>query len=220
MLKAEIFKDDAINHGFCGTETSFLKLATDYDFMMDFIDSIKAEALYIPIQIHGNNVASINSVKCADAVVTNKKNIAIAVRTADCVPVLFYDPVAEIIAVAHAGWRGALLGIIKKTIERMITVGSNVVSNIKVAIGPCILQDSFEVDEDFKKFFDSKYFKLDGTKHKFDLVSFIEDSLKFNGIKNIDKSAVFDTVKDERFFSHRRAQNKCMDRNISYIMLS
>ena len=88
----------------------------------------------------------------ADAVITDQKKLPIAVLTADCVPVLLYDCKKKIIAVIHAGWKGAYRGIIKNVTNFMLKKGCNP-KNIIGAIGPSITQKNYEVQADFKKNF-------------------------------------------------------------------
>ena len=80
-----------------------------------------------------------------DALITKEKNIYLSITAADCIPVLFYDFNAKIIGIAHAGWRGTVGGIIKKTIDKIIEFGGNS-KNIAVAMGPGINQCHFEIN--------------------------------------------------------------------------
>ncbi|MBB1498219.1 peptidoglycan editing factor PgeF [Paracoccus sp. MC1862] len=82
----------------------------------------------------------------ADAIVSTIPGIAIAVLTADCQPILFADPEAGVIAAAHAGWKGALDGILQETVAAMKAAGA---TDIRAVIGPCISQRAYEVGEDF-----------------------------------------------------------------------
>ena len=84
-----------------------------------------------------------------DAIITNQKNIAIGVATADCLPLFLYDPVNQIIAVVHAGWRGLIAGIISKTIKQMTIEFKTKPSDIKVYLGPCAKVCCYEVQKDF-----------------------------------------------------------------------
>ncbi len=84
----------------------------------------------------------------ADALVTRQKGLALGALTADCGSVLFADPKAKIIGAAHAGWRGAVGGILEATLDRMVSLGSNI-TDIHVALGPTISQKNYEVDKGF-----------------------------------------------------------------------
>ena len=163
-----------------------------------------------------------------DALVTDKKNLPIAVLTADCAPILIYDDKAKMIAAIHAGWKGAFKGIIHKVIKFMIKKGCKL-ENITAVIGPSISSKNYEIKEDFKKKFIKKdkknliFFKNKKNKLYFDLPKYIYASLKTIKIKHIDflKIDTFD-IKN-KFFSARRAlklKHNDYGRNISIIMLN
>ena len=120
-------------------------------------------------QIHSNKFVYIgknfkfkkNKIK-ADALVTDQKNLPIAVLTADCVPLLLYENKKKIIAAIHAGWKGAYRGILKRVINFMVSKGCKK-KNIVVAVGPSIAKKNYEVKEDFKK----RFLKKDKKKQTF-----------------------------------------------------
>ena len=162
-----------------------------------------------------------------DALITNVKNIAIAVLTADCVPILIYDKNLKIISVIHAGWKGAYIGIIRKVIKFLIKNGSNAKDLIAV-IGPSISQKNYEIQKDFKDKFLKKdkrnkiFFKLIKNKTYFSLNNYIYSQLKKLGVNNLEiiNKDTFD--QKNNFFSARRSiNNKENDygRNISIIMI-
>ncbi|MGE3623555.1 MAG: peptidoglycan editing factor PgeF, partial [Bdellovibrionales bacterium] len=148
----------------------------------------------------------------ADAMVTKEKGIALGILTADCGPLLFADQKAGVIGAAHAGWRGALTGVIENTVEAMEKLGA-ARKHIVAAIGPCIWQNSYEVgpefpapflaeNPDFKRFF-RPAFRSD--RYMFDLPGYLEAKLRMLGLAAVDPSPA-DTLADEaRFFSYRRA---------------
>lgn len=113
--------------------------------------NIPAEHIIVPRQTHSTNVAAITSlpvtpsaIEDVDALVTNRHDIIIGVNTADCVPVVLIDPVTGVNGIAHAGWRGAVNGVVEATLQAMITFGANP-SDITAAMGPSICVDCFEV---------------------------------------------------------------------------
>lgn len=115
---------------------------------------ITPQRLVVPRQTHSINCVTIDSVPVdsgalqgTDAIVTRLKGVAIGISTADCVPVLMADPVNHIIAAVHAGWRGAVGGIVTVALERMIEIGADI-SCLHVAMGPCICSRCFEVGEE------------------------------------------------------------------------
>lgn len=188
-------------------------------------------------QIHGKEVVVIDDVAKiyatqnlpkADAIVTNLRGIVIGVVTADCAPILLFDEGKKIIAAAHAGWKGAKLGVIKSVIEAMKNLGAK---NIKAIIGPMIQQQSYEVSKEFFDDFlaedmDSKIFFKDGVspeKFQFDLPAYVEKRLKEAGIVEIENSRIDTYKNEEKFFSFRRTTHrgeKDCGRNVSVILLT
>ena len=163
-----------------------------------------------------------------DALITNVKNIAIGVLTADCVPILIYDKNFKVVSIIHAGWKGAYRGIIKKVIKFLINNGSNARDLIAV-IGPSISQKNYEIQKDFKDKFLKKnkqnkiFFKLIKNKTYFSLNRYIYSQLKKLGINSLEiiNKDTFD--QKNNFFSARRSiHNKENDygRNISIIMIN
>ena len=150
----------------------------------------------------------------ADAMVTNRPNIALGILTADCAPVLFYDETNNVIGAAHAGWRGAFGGILENTIAAMEKLGA-VRDAIQFKIGPCIHQKSYEVSAEFQQnFLDTnsvweKFFmpSARANHYQFDLPGFVAFRLSEAGIINATpvRSDDFDTCRNETaYFSYRR----------------
>jgi YfiH family protein len=177
----------------------------------------KPENLSSLYQIHSNKVVeistpiSIDNRPQADAMVSNTKGILIGVLTADCAPILFMDEETSIVGAAHAGWRGAVSGIIENTIKAMVVKGARL-SAIKAVIGPCIAMASYEVSLDFKfpilakdqsfhKFFIESP-KPD--KIMFDLPGFCLEILRRSGIDHIDATHHDTCALEDQFFSYRR----------------
>jgi YfiH family protein len=150
----------------------------------------------------------------ADALVTRTEGIAIGVTAADCGPVLFADPAARVIGAAHAGWKGALTGVLESTIEAMEKLGAER-SGIVGAIGPLIRQHSYEVSSEFvERFMDADaengvfFIPSERSGHSmFDLPGFIRMRLENAGILMIDDIGI-DTYSDERFYSYRRSVHR------------
>lgn len=150
----------------------------------------------------------------ADALVTRTEGLAIGVTTADCGPVLFVDPTARVIGAAHAGWKGALTGIVESTVDAMEKIGA-ARGSIVAAIGPLIRQPSYEVGGEFVERFldaDADYarFFLPGERDghsMFDLAGFIRLRLENAGILMIDDLGI-DTYSDPRCFSYRRSVHR------------
>jgi YfiH family protein len=119
---------------------------------------VATEALVTVHQVHSADVASVNAPMDdtdrprADAIVSATPGLALAILTADCQPVLFAHADAGVIGAAHAGWRGALDGVLEQTIDAMIALGASR-EGITAVIGPCISQRNYEVGQDFLETF-------------------------------------------------------------------
>jgi hypothetical protein len=150
----------------------------------------------------------------ADAIVTRTEGLALGVTAADCGPILFVDPNARVIGAAHAGWKGALTGVLESTVEAMEKLGAER-GGIVAAIGPLIRQHSYEVGDEFVERFieadaDNAAFFLPATRAghaMFDLAGFIRMRLENAGVLMIDDIGV-DTYSDERFYSYRRSVHR------------
>ncbi|MDR1982465.1 MAG: peptidoglycan editing factor PgeF [Holosporaceae bacterium] len=204
-------------------ETLVLK---NLDIVKNKLQSLRIITLQ---QQHGNLCIVVNqqtnSDMKADAMVAKTVNISIGVLTADCAPILFLDKRNHIIGAAHAGWKGAVSGIIESTIDKMVELGSNP-KDISAAIGPCISQENYEVDEAFKKSFNGNedYFCVINFKVHFDLPKYCENRLLKSGLckSNIDVIKIDTYSERENYFSYRFASknsNGICGRQISAICL-
>ncbi len=168
-------------------------------------------------QVHGAEVVRVTEPwrpgegARADAMATDRPGVALGIITADCAPVLFADAEAGVIGAAHAGWRGAVAGVLEATIAAMVGLGADA-RRIAAAVGPCIAQASYEVAADLRdavlgQAAGSERFFAAGRRPdrwQFDLSGYCAARLAAAGIGAIDVLAV-DTLADEaRFFSHRR----------------
>ena len=192
-----------------------------------------ARDIFLLNQIHSNKFIYIDekyqykSKPKVDAVITNQKNLPIAILTADCAPVLICDHQTKMIAAVHAGWRGAYKGIIDRVIKFMIKKGSKP-QNIIAVIGPSISINNYEVQSDFKIKFLKKdrrnkiFFREKRKRLYFDLSNYVKSILLKNKIKKIEKIKIDTFDFRNKFFSARRALSLKHDdygRNISIIML-
>ena len=175
---------------------------------------VKSLNLVLMHQTHSNRVLEIKKKYykrkvLSDAMITKKKGIALGVLTADCVPILLFDEKSKIIGCIHAGWKGALSGVIKNTIKKIKIIGGS--NRIFAAVGPCIGKRNYEVDKNFYKKFivrskkNKKYFKKkNNIKNLFDLRKFVTDKLLELKVK-VDQVNM-DTFRDNsNFFSYRRS---------------
>lgn len=168
-------------------------------------------------QVHGIEVASVTDAwhagegPRADAMVTGRPGLALGIVTADCAPVLFVDHQAGVVGAAHAGWRGAVAGILEATITAMVALGARP-GRISAAIGPCIAQASYEVATDMTRALDADPASYEflaagrraGGHWQFDLSGFCAARLARAGVREVERIAADTAAEPDRFFSHRR----------------
>jgi YfiH family protein len=150
----------------------------------------------------------------ADALVTGRPGLLLGILTADCAPVLFADADAGVAGAAHAGWCGAFAGVTDSTIAAMERLGARR-EHIRVAVGPCIARQSYEVDDSFRaRLLDAdranERFFIEGPAGKphFDLEAYVVHRLLAAGIGDVE-ALNLDTYADpDRFFSYRRATHR------------
>lgn len=168
-------------------------------------------------QVHGNAVVTVTEPRLpgegarADAMVTARRDIALGIVTADCAPVLFVDPLRNIVGAAHAGWRGAVAGVLEATVAAMSALGA-APDRIVAAIGPCIALQSYEVAADLRDAVlrcspAAAALFAPGCRDghwQFDLPAYCVSRLRLANVQNVTVTG-FDTLTDaDRFFSHRR----------------
>jgi len=187
---------------------------------------VPPEALVTIHQTHSSDVVTLDAPPDdasarpqADAMVSATPGIALGILTADCQPVLFADTDAQVIGAAHAGWRGALDGVLENTIDAMEALGAER-ARIRAVIGPCISQSAYEVGAEFLETFmveDMGYsrFFINGTGEKFmfDLVGFGLFRLREAGVRNATWIGQCTYQDPGRFYSYRRSVH---DRQADY----
>lgn len=177
------------------------------------------EALQTQHQVHSATVVTLPQAgpaqpHQADAMVTRAPGLALGVLTADCQPVLFADPDAGVIGAAHAGWRGALAGVLEATLEAMVALGAQP-SRTCAVIGPTISQAAYEVgpeflgtflaeDPDYARFFASGA----GDRSQFDLPSFSLHRLRAAGIGQAEWTRHCTYSDPDLFYSYRRSVHR------------
>ena len=182
---------------------------------------VTPDRLLIPYLVHSAEARIIDAPfdesarpRC-DGVVTRVPGLGLGVTGADCGTILFADPTAGVVGAAHAGWKGAIGGVLEATVEAMVAIGARKTS-IAAVLGPTIGQRSYEVGPEFRE----RFIATDATSgrffarserpdhHLFDLPEFIRFRLEGCGIGRFDDLAL-DTYADEaRFFSYRRAMHR------------
>lgn len=150
----------------------------------------------------------------ADAMVTDRPGLLLGILTADCAPVLLADPQAQVVGAAHAGWKGALSGVLEATVAAMERLGA-ARGRIAAVVGPCIAQDSYEVDAAFEANFvasepmNARFFRTGRPGHAwFDLAGFVAGRLDDAGVGRVAALGEDTYGQPERFFSYRRATHR------------
>jgi YfiH family protein len=176
-------------------------------------------------QVHGDRVVIASKSKVsaekpedADALVTDQKGLAIVIRTADCLPVFLYDPAHEAIGLAHCGWKSTHRDILKNVVTVMKNQFATRPAALKIAFGPAIRHDSYEVGEEFKEYFPDEVSERSG-RLCLDLVKANKRQLSAQGVlaENIHDCGVC-TYRDENYFSYRREKEKA-GRMVSLMMI-
>lgn len=173
-------------------------------------------------QIHSDIVERVGASECGrglirpvehgcDGLITNEPNVALTVFSADCTPVLLYDPVHRAIGAVHAGWRGTAAAIPAKAVQKMMQEFGTNPEDVCAAIGPCISQCCFETDEDvpnaMRNSFGSAaedFIRPVGVKYYVNLKGLNALALQQIGVKKIDIADECTACQPHRFWSHRR----------------
>lgn len=166
----------------------------------------------------------------ADAMATDRPGIALGILTADCAPILLADPKARVIGAAHAGWNGALSGVVQSVLAAMGRLGAKP-ERIRAAIGPCISQKAYEVGPEFEARFASAdsnnarfFVRSPRAGHwQFDLPAYVAQRLKEAGVVSAEVLDVCTYAREDEFFSYRRTTHRKepdYGRELSAIMLA
>lgn len=170
--------------------------------------------------VHGNTVRVVShddmgeDLVHADAMVTQARGLALTLRFADCVPVLFHDPAKGAIGIAHAGWKGIVNGVLMETVRTMQRAFGSQPQDIVAGVGPCIGPDKFEVGEDVAAQIQSvvsvKVIRSSGhqVKPHVDLWAAAESQLKDAGVGHVEVAGICTASNTHEWFSHRAEQGK------------
>lgn len=183
--------------------------------------ALPKDALVSLYQVHSNRVVTVEAPfplderPQADAMVTRVPGLALGIATADCGPILFADPEGRVVGAAHAGWKGALTGVIANTVAAMEELGADR-SRIVAVLGPTISQLAYEVGQDFVERFraeapGSERFFAEGERPghaQFDLPGFILNRLEEAGVGEAVILGACTYADDERFYSYRRTTHR------------
>lgn len=174
-------------------------------------------ALVTLYQVHSAETVVVDPAKLsatrpeADGMATDRPGVMLGILTADCAPVLLADAAAGVIGAAHAGWRGAVSGVLEQTVRAMETLGA-ARGRIAAAVGPCIAQESYQVGGEFPAPFlaedpaNGRFFAPDAEdgKYRFDLREYVVARLRHTGLGTVDAIAMDTYAEDALFFSYRR----------------
>lgn len=228
-----------INYNFFGkdcTIDSELKDRTDLNQKLIDLNFKFGEVLLLN-QVHGDKIVAVDDIKKihgtqnlpkADGIVTNLKNVAIGIVTADCAPIIFHDEENQIIGACHAGWKGAKSGVIQETVKKMQALGAK---NISAIIGPMIQQYSYQVSIDFYNEFllesknNLRFFKetADPIRWNFNLPNYVESKLSLSGVNDIENLMIDTYTNIQKYHSYRRFchnNEEGKGRNIAVICLN
>ncbi len=198
------------NYGILGDAVGFSPEDTVFTKQIhsDIVETVgkaqRGRGLFVPVE------------EGCDGLVTDEPGVALTVFSADCTPVLLYDPVKRVIGAVHAGWRGTALQIAGKAAEKMCREFGCAPKDIRAAIGPCIGPCCFETDEDVPKAMcgsfgaaAEEFIRSRGGK-KFDvnLKGLNALALRLRGVEQIDIAEDCTACQNERFWSHRRVGNE------------
>jgi YfiH family protein len=206
------------------------RVANSLGFQPDQMFGLRQTHSANVVKVDSTSDASIDGRADADALITNDRGYALAILTADCVPVLFAAPEMGVIGAAHAGWRGAVDGVLEATIAMMTKQGITP-DQIEAVIGPAIQQANYQVGDDLRhtvlaahhdadSFFDPDQ-DIDG-KYRFDLPGFVQSRLRNAGLVNVTDLGIDTYGESSGLFSHRQATHAALPdsgRQISMIGL-
>jgi YfiH family protein len=181
----------------------------------------KSEQVVTLHQVHSATAVIVDkpfvrgAIPKADVLVTRTPGLVVGALAADCTPVLFVDPLARVVAAAHAGWRGTLYGVLEATIAAMQSLGAER-RRIRAAIGPCINQAAYEVGCEFEAEFlrhdrqNGRFFKrcTPGAPPRFDLPGYVEQRLARAGLDVVERSSLCTYENESLFFSYRRSRHR------------
>lgn len=203
---------------------------TNYSLICSALN-ISPDDIVCSNQVHGTNIRVVTQHDCgmlyktnsheADALITQTPGPALMVFTADCVPVLLYDPVKKAAGAVHAGWRSTVANIVGKTVNKMIDEFGCSPSDIRAAVGPCISKCCFETGSDvidalksnlkdnaINCFTEHKNHETNEKKYLVDLKEANRILLKNSGIENIVISDECTSCKNDKYWSHRKTAGR------------
>lgn len=194
----------------------------NHRLMYDALD-VNGERACTVWMVHGADVVVVDGpvdgrrwVALADSMITNRPDTPLVMRYADCTPILFHDPVREVIGIAHAGWRGTVAGVASRTVHAMSQAYGCQPQDIQVGIGPCIGVGRYQVGEEVVSAVQGYFGTVetlicrdpsDGTAY-FDLVRANALDLERAGVTQIETAGLCTAERTDEFYSHRAERGK------------
>ncbi len=224
-----IFSDNKISLGFSEKEDSSMKGNMENKKKFLARNSLADVFVVSASLVHENRVVEVNKVSQdqvidnCDALITKQKGVALTVTAADCLAIYFYDPVKEIIALAHAGWRGVLKNIATEVLTSFVYDHQSKPQDILVYFSPHIKVCHFEVSDDLLCEFDPKYVEKRDGKSFVNLEAVVKNQLLQQGVEsvNIKMASECTYCEESKYFSYRRDKKNLSDMEtmLAYIVL-
>lgn len=222
---AGIYRIEGLGAGVCAAFSSRL---FDNSKRGEFLQTLCLQPgkLVMVKQVHGSAVLWVdqpgpeNLEVPADGLITSTPGLVLGVRTADCVPVFFWDPVRKVAGIAHGGWKGVKDGIINRMLKVFSGQFKTEAADLRVAVGPAIRQCCYEVGKEFMGYFPGFYKAKDASKGVLDLVAVIKDRLVKRGIPaaQIYDPGLCTVCENKKFFSYR-VESQTKERILSVISI-
>ena len=222
-LQSARLRGNGLRHGFFSRHWNGADIAGFF--------GIAPESLLAPRQVHSTRAVTVRrpwkAAPSADGLATDRPGLALAIATADCMPVLLADSEAGVVGALHAGWRGALAGVCEATVAAMRRFQARA-ERIEAVLGPAISQPCYEVDIPFREAFarageearaEACFAPAQRAGHwLFDLAGYARLRLQAAGVQNVETLQHCTYGEDDMYFSHRR-KGEDRGRQISAIML-
>jgi len=194
----------------------------------DFLRGLELDPrnLVMVKQVHGGDIVVAERPDAAlldtaaDGLITATSGLVLGIRTADCVPVLFWDPVRKVAGIAHGGWKGVKEGIISRMLKIFEKTCGSRMADLRIGIGPSIRKCCYEVGKEFMGYFPGFYRGKDAAKGYLDLVGVVKGRLLKHGVvtDHIEDCSRCTVCENDKFFSYR-AENQTRKRILSVISI-
>lgn len=215
MIQIAELREDGFVHGFSTLELGTVGLthapdkAAVHESRRRFIEEVGLDGARLTVAgaVHGADVARVDepqdAVDGVDALITNRKGIALFATYADCYPIVLWDPSHHAVGLVHAGWRGTEAGVARAAIKAMQNEFGTEPADIKAGIGPGICGRCYEVGEEVAQRFDERFVKKSGATYRLDLAAANRAQVEEAGVKNIYTTDLC-TKETDYLPSHRR----------------